>query len=110
MLIVVLLFVILAILIAIITWRGLTDRILVIIPEGFVFGENSGRKRPVSIQYRDVIDIDVDGSMVTVIWEEDRQRKKRIDCRWFEASSREVASAMIEAYNAFKAKKRRRHR
>lgn len=101
--VIILVFISFIIFLAIFIWLNMKNTVLVLTPEGFVRGDSKKPKRILYIHYREVAAMYIDGSTVVVQPRGNTWRKKLIDCRLFESSTREVAFHLCTAYETFKA-------
>lgn len=81
-------------------WQAKKDAVLVITPEGFIQGNSYKPEKALRLKYRDITDIQIIGETVTV-QARDNWGKQRLDCTFFTAPSRSVASALFTAFSRF---------
>lgn len=89
------------ILLAIATWVTTKNVVLVLMPEGFVYGDSKKPKTIVCIQYQYVAKLDATGGFARIELN-NKWKTKFIDCRLLESPANEVAFNLKAAYGRFK--------
>lgn len=102
--IIVVIFVVFTAILSILAWNSVKNVMLIITPEGLVYGDCEKPQKMVAITYQEVAARPLVGSIVVIPLK--TGKKRRIDCRYFESSSKEVASGIISAYTDFQRKQR----
>jgi hypothetical protein len=103
--IVLLVFAFATIILSITIWATMKNSILVLTPDGFLHGDSKKLGKVLYIRYQDIKEMYVNGSAVVILLKASSGTKKQVDCRLFDASTKEVALSLIAAYEAFKAHK-----
>lgn len=91
--------VIIATLFSMYVWIPMKDFVLVVTPEGFVFGNSNKQKVKLALHYQNVEYITV---MVVGINEQGFQSTRRIECTLFDSPTRKIVSSLIKGLEDFR--------
>ena len=94
--------ILLTMLIPFLLWKEAKNLVLVVTPDGFIYGNCQKPQKVLRLKYRDITEIKVMGNAVSVLAKDD-WGKRYLDCSMLGPSTREAASGLLTAFARYKA-------